>query len=74
MQALPIITTTAKAWGVSPHMPSMLRALSQKRQTIKDSSRINVCRNCSGEKCAQSASNHCGIEITTSSFYYRGFE
>lgn len=74
MQTMPIITKTAKAWGVLPHLPKVLRAPYQERKAGKDSSRSDVCCDCSGEKCSKQGSNHCGIEISTTSFFNRGWE
>jgi len=74
MPALPIIKTTAQSWDLQAYLPVMLRSANQECQTFKNSPRSNACCDCSGERISKERRNHQGIEITTTSFYYKGHE
>ena len=75
MQTLSIIEKTKMAWGILPHLSSMLRAPNQLNKTGQgEQSGANVSCDCSGEEFAKQGSNPSGIEITTSSFIEKGWE
>lgn len=59
---------------LSPEVPAMLRSAGVVSQTVKDSTGINVSRDCKDTGCAKQKSNPSGIEITTTSYYERGHE
>ena len=75
MPTLQVIQTTKTLWAVSPQVPSMLRSPSELHKAGQGKqSRANVCCDCSGERLSKERRNHQGIEITTTSYYERGFE
>jgi hypothetical protein len=76
MQALRlrIIDTTRYAWDLQAYLPVMLRSADKECQTLQDSSRGDVCSNRASQKCSEQGSNLAGIEITTTSFYNKGWE
>ena len=75
MQTLSVIEKTKTLWGVSPHLPSMLRSTHQLNKTGQsEQSGANVLCDCSGEGLAKQGGNPSGVEITETSFYERGFE
>ena len=75
MPAMQVIQKTQMAWGISTHLPSMLCAPHQLNKARQgEQSRAHVRCDCSGERLAKSGRNYQSIEITTTSFYERGFE
>jgi hypothetical protein len=75
MPAMRIIETTKELWAVPPKVPAMLRAPSELNKTGQGKQgRTNACCDCKGEGFAQSGRNLAGIEITGTSFYYKGHE
>lgn len=75
MPAMQVIETTKTLWAVPPQMPPMLRSPSELDKAGQgEQSRANSCCNCKGSGCAKQGIGASGIEITTSSFYFKGFE
>lgn len=75
MQTLRILEQTAYLWWVPLNVRTVLRSVNQLyKARPKEQIPSYVCSNRDGQKCSEQGRNLAGIEITRTSFYYKGHE